>query len=462
MVRLFRVSIPTSLIALLVSEAVLLFSCYLLSSLYLHEDPEFFLLYGGGLFKIAGVVVVMMLLLYFSDLYSDYRVRQRTLLLQQVCLAVGGTFLAQATLSYGKLDVILPKWIMIYGSAAALIAVPTWRIFYSNIVSKSIGAQKLLFLGSSTVVGEIMERLSTRPELGLTPIGFIEDQPAGLEAIHGVPCLGGCADLVSIVESRKPDRIIVGMTERRGRLPIEALLDLRFSGIHISEAATLYETVFSRISTRDLRPSHLVFTEELGPRPSSVMLQSFYSLGLGIIGFLIAFPIMVVVFLLVKFTSKGPALYRQTRVGLSEEPFTLYKFRSMYVDAEARTGAVWAVKNDPRITPLGRWLRSLRLDELPQLFNVIRGEMAIVGPRPERPEFVTQLHERIPYYRQRHCVKPGITGWAQINYKYGDTIEDTIVKLEFDLYYIKNLAPALDAYIIFQTIKVMLFSRGAQ
>jgi lipopolysaccharide/colanic/teichoic acid biosynthesis glycosyltransferase len=164
----------------------------------------------------------------------------------------------------------------------------------------------------------------------------------------------------------------------------------------------------------------------------------------------------------VKATSKGPALYRQKRVGLGGAPFVLYKFRSMRLDAEAGTGAVWAVKNDPRVTPLGRWLRRLRIDELPQLFNVIRGEMVIVGPRPERPEFVKTLGEKIPFYPQRHCVKPGITGWAQISHKYGDNLEDTLTKLEYDLYYIKHMSLSLDGYIIFHTLKVMLLSRGAQ
>jgi lipopolysaccharide/colanic/teichoic acid biosynthesis glycosyltransferase len=177
---------------------------------------------------------------------------------------------------------------------------------------------------------------------------------------------------------------------------------------------------------------------------------------------LITLPIMAVTALLVKFSSPGPILLRQTRVGLHGTLFTLYKFRSMYADAEARTGAVWATKDDPRITPMGRWLRKLRLDELPQFFNVVRGEMCIVGPRPERPEFSAMLEEKIPFYRQRQWVKPGITGWAQISHKYGDSIEDSLTKLEYDLYYIKNLGPAMDAYIIFHTLKVMLLSRGAQ
>jgi len=164
----------------------------------------------------------------------------------------------------------------------------------------------------------------------------------------------------------------------------------------------------------------------------------------------------------VRLTSPGPVLYRQTRVGLQGAPFVVYKFRSMRTDAEAETGAVWASKDDPRVTWLGKYLRRFRLDEMPQLFNVLRGDMAIVGPRPERPEFVRTLSEKIPFYAHRHCVKPGITGWAQINHKYGDTLEDTITKLEYDLYYIKNISPSLDGYIIFHTAKVMLLSRGAQ
>jgi lipopolysaccharide/colanic/teichoic acid biosynthesis glycosyltransferase len=171
---------------------------------------------------------------------------------------------------------------------------------------------------------------------------------------------------------------------------------------------------------------------------------------------------MLATALAVRLSSSGPILYRQVRVGLDNVPFTVYKFRSMRADAEAGTGAVWARKNDPRVTPVGRVIRKIRFDELPQLFNVLKGEMSIVGPRPERPEFVRTLSEQIPYYRQRHAVRPGITGWAQINYKYGDTLEDTIAKLEYDLYYIKNMSWSLDTFIMFHTAKAMLLSRGAQ
>jgi exopolysaccharide biosynthesis polyprenyl glycosylphosphotransferase len=240
------------------------------------------------------------------------------------------------------------------------------------------------------------------------------------------------------------------------------LLDLRFGGLLIEEAARTYEAAFGRITTKALRPSYLIFSSDLGPRPVSLRLQSYYSFLLACVGLLIAAPIMLLVAIAVRITSPGPILFRQTRVGLSGRPFTIYKFRSMRADAEAKTGAVWAVRNDPRVTPIGKYLRMLRLDELPQIFNVIRGEMSVVGPRPERPEFVQTLSEVIPFYRQRHSVKPGITGWAQINYKYGETIDDAIVKLEYDLYYIKNLSLSLDMYIIFHTLKAMLVTRSGQ
>jgi exopolysaccharide biosynthesis polyprenyl glycosylphosphotransferase len=265
-----------------------------------------------------------------------------------------------------------------------------------------------------------------------------------------------------VVSDSKPSRIVVGLTDRRSLLPFNELLDLRFRGVAIEESARAYETAFARISLKELRPSDLVFSSDLGPRPLNLSLQSIYCWIIALTAVVLTLPLMALVAILVRITSPGPALFQQVRVGKDDHPFTLFKFRSMRNDAEAGTGAVWAQRNDPRVTPLGKWLRKLRLDELPQLFNVLKGEMSIVGPRPERPEFVQKLEAEIPFYRQRHCVKPGITGWAQINHKYGDTLEDTITKLEYDLYYIKNMAPALDFYIMFQTAKVMLLSRGAQ
>jgi len=462
MIRLFKVSISSNVIALVVSEIVLVFSCYLLAA-YLTIDvaPDVFLLDDGGVWHIALVVFVIILGVYFHDLYEDFRVRSRILLLQQTSLVLGMAFVLQAALSYGRSSFLLPKWLMVYGSMGVLVLLPGWRILFAEVVSKALGAQRVLFLGSSQAVREIIGHIAERPDLGLAALGYL-DQEEKTEEICGAPLLGKIADLRHTVEEQRPDRIVVGIAERRTRLPMEQLLQLRLSGVHIEEAAVTFEALFHRVSTRDLHPSQLIFATELGPRPQSVALQSVYSWLLGLIGVVVTLPIMGLMAVLVRASSPGPVLFRQTRVGLGGTTFTLFKFRSMYQDAEAGTGAVWATPDDPRVTPLGRWLRHLRLDELPQLFNVIRGEMSMVGPRPERPEFVQVLQERIPFYVQRHCIKPGITGWAQINHKYGDTIEDSLKKLEFDLYYIKNLALSLDAYIIFHTLKIVLLGRGAQ
>jgi sugar transferase (PEP-CTERM system associated) len=464
MIRIFKVFVPTSVVALLVSETVLIFSCYLLASfLTLDVDPQVFLLYDDGLARISIVVVCLMVGIYLHDLYTQFRIKSRILLFQQLCLIVGIAFLTQALLSYLKLaDWTVPKWQMIMGSAFTLLLLPTWRVLYSSVVLKALGSERVLFLGSSQSARELAGYLRENPESGLVGIGYVDDLEESGEELPGGKVVGKIRDLPSIVAAMRPDRIVVGLAERRQRLPVNDLLELRFSGIRIEEVQNTYEATFGRVCISEIRPSQLIFSGELGPNPNRVVWQGAYSFVIAFLGLAITSPVMLLVAILVRLTSAGPVLYRQKRVGKNDAPFTLFKFRSMYADAEARTGAVWAKKDDPRITPVGKWLRRLRLDELPQLFNVLRGEMSIVGPRPERPEFVDELQKKIPYYRQRHCVKPGITGWAQINHKYGDTLEDTIMKLEYDLYYIKNLAPALDAYIMFHTAKVMLLSRGAQ
>jgi len=465
MIRLFRVFIPASVLGLLLSEAVLIFSCYVLASFFvLDADPEIFLLYDNGLWRIALVVGCIIVALYFNDLYWQFRIRSKLLLVQQMCFVVGIAFLTQALLTYlRRPDWTIPKWIMIYGSGLALLTLPAWRIIYGSVVMRALGSQRILFLGASLLAQEIAAEILEKPELGLSTIGYVDDVPDNTTVkLPGGPLLGAICNLRAIVKECQPDRIAVALAERRLRLPVHELLDLRFSGIRIEEAQAMYETVFGRICVREVRPSQLIFTAELGPRRSSIILQQWYSIAIGTVTIIILLPLIPIVALLVKLSSPGPVLYRQKRVGKDGRVFTLYKFRSMYRDAEALTGAVWATPDDPRITPIGRILRRLRLDELPQLFNVVRGDMSLVGPRPERPEFVQTLTDQIPYYRQRLSVRPGITGWAQINHKYGDTFEDTILKLEYDLYYIKNLAPTLDLYIMLQTIKVMLLSRGAQ
>lgn len=463
MIRLFRVFVPVGALILLISEILLISSAFILAAyIILDVDPTNYLLYEGGIASIALVLLSILVGLYLHDLYSDIFVKSRIALLQQLCLVIGIAFLTQGFIAYLSRSLRMPIHVMVLGSFMALIAIFSWRVFFSAFAVRVVGRDRLLLVGGSPVLEEIGQFILDYPEKGLSICGYVDDfREPGFQLPGGL-VLGPMATLRQIVEATQPNRIVVGMSERRNRLPVGELLHLRFAGHIIEEASTAYERVCGRICLNELRPSHLIYTGELGPRRRVVVYQHLTNLAAAIIGLLLAMPFMLLTAVAVRLSSRGPILYRQIRVGIDCTTFTLYKFRSMQADAEAQTGAVWASKDDPRITRVGRIIRKLRLDELPQLFNVLKGEMAIVGPRPERPEFVKTLSEQIPYYQQRHSVLPGITGWAQINFKYGDTLEDTVTKLEYDLYYIKNMSVGLDLYVIFHTLKAMLLSRGAQ
>jgi exopolysaccharide biosynthesis polyprenyl glycosylphosphotransferase len=456
MIRLFRVSIPTSVLVLILVEFVLIYACLLAAAWYfLADELEIFLLYDRGIERLGIVVVTMMLTFYFQDGYNDFGVRQKVILFQNCVFALGVSILIQAMVAYLFPGWIAPRWVLFFGGLLLCLIFPFWRIAYQRFFLSALGAQSVLFLGANSLAKDIAARLNDRPELGMHSLGFVADEAD----LANLTVLGPVAEFGRIVYERKPDFIVVGMTERRQKLPLEELLRLRFAGIRIEEAATAFQTVFSRVPIRGLRHSQLIFSSELGPLPRNLRIQTVYSTILAALGLLLLAPLMLLVAIAVLMTSRGPVLFRQTRVGYGGKPFTIYKFRSMKINAEANTGAVWASRNDPRVTVIGGYLRKTRLDELPQLFNVLQREMSIVGPRPERPEFVKTLSELIPFYAHRHSVKPGITGWAQINYKYGESIEDAIVKLEYELYYIKNLSPGLDLYVMFHTLKAMLVSQ---
>jgi sugar transferase (PEP-CTERM system associated) len=463
MIRLFKVFIPVGTLTLLVSETVLVTSAFILATyLTFDADPTVYLMDEGGLMRIMVVVFSILLGLHFHDLYSQFQVKSRIVLVQQLCLVMGVAFLSQGLIAYLHANLRVPIRVMVLGSGLAVISIFLWRIFYSAYAFQVVGKDRLLLIGGSPLLEDIGTHVAERPETGLEIAGYVDDRHDPGTMLAGGKVLGPLSALRDIVRATQPHRIVVGMFERRNRMPVSELLELRFGGHIIEEVAATYERVCGRVCLKEVRPSQLIFSGDLGPRPQNLFYQRLSNMLVAVVGLILTLPIMLLTALAVKFSSPGPVLYRQARVGLDGSIFTLYKFRSMRADAEAATGAVWAQKDDPRVTTLGRIIRRIRFDELPQLYNVLQGEMSIVGPRPERPEFVKALNEQIPYYRQRHCVRPGITGWAQVNYKYGDTLEDTITKLEYDLYYIKNMSLALDNYIIFHTLKAMLLSRGAQ
>ncbi len=463
MIRLFQVVVPASLLALMAVELFLAAACYWMAFQWTSEDDWLIhLLYEGGLAQMLAAVGSLALGIYLNDLYSQVRVYSRLRLVQQFCLVFGIAFLVQGMISYISPELALARSQMIAGSALGLLVLPSWRMLFDLMVLRVLHRQRILFLGHNRMVKTVARTLKERPHFAMESIGYLA--PSALEREYpGLGrYLGPLTELPSVIAEHRPDRIVVGLDDRRGMLPVEELLALRLSGTPVEDAADLYEHVMWRVPVDALRPSDLIFSQGIGPAPRKLALQRAYSFLFALAGMILTLPLMALIWLLVRISSPGPAIYRQRRVGRQGRVFEVLKFRSMYQDAEARTGAVWAAQNDPRVTPLGRWLRKLRLDELPQFFNVLRGEMSIVGPRPERPEFVEVLSRQIPYYNQRHVIPPGITGWAQINHRYGDSLEDVVTKLEYDLYYLKHMSFSLDLYILFHTAKVMLFQRGAQ
>jgi sugar transferase (PEP-CTERM system associated) len=268
--------------------------------------------------------------------------------------------------------------------------------------------------------------------------------------------------LRALQKNRGVDRVIVAMSDRRGTMPVRELLDLRLSGIKVEEATALLEKVSGKIEVDELSPSWLIFSEGFRLNPSFLMARRFISTVVSLAGLLLVLPLLPLMALAVKLTSPGPVLYRQKRVGRYGVLFDCYKFRTMRADAEAEAGPTWAGDDDPRTTLVGRVLRRTRLDEIPQLWNVLRGDMGFVGPRPERPEFVEWLSREIPYYHLRHIIRPGLTGWAQVRYQYGASLEESKEKLRYDLYYIKNISLSLDLLIVLHTIKIVLLGRGSR
>ncbi|HXI09455.1 MAG TPA: TIGR03013 family XrtA/PEP-CTERM system glycosyltransferase, partial [Thermodesulfobacteriota bacterium] len=269
-------------------------------------------------------------------------------------------------------------------------------------------------------------------------------------------------DIRRLVGSEKIDRIIIALNDRRAKLPMSALLDCKLAGVVIEEGETFNERLSGKIPLDHLKPSWMVFSDGFRSLRSRKTVKRVIDVVLSLVCLILTLPIFLITAILIKLDSRGPVIFKQVRVGENGKHFNVYKFRSMRTDAESASGPVWASKKDDRVTRVGRVIRKIRVDELPQVVNVLKGDMSFVGPRPERPFFVDKLKEVIPYYEIRNIVKPGITGWAQIKYPYGATIDDAVEKLQYDIYYIKNLSPMLDIMIFFWTIKVVLTGRGGR
>jgi sugar transferase (PEP-CTERM system associated) len=320
--------------------------------------------------------------------------------------------------------------------------------------------QRVLVLGVGPLA-EVIEKTILMSQGRYLLAGFV--QPAAdILTVPGELVIGRVDRIRDLVREQRASKVVVAITERRGVLPVKDLLFCKLTGIDVLDSPSFYEKLTGKLLIENIQPSWFIYSNGFRINSFKMFCKRLVDIFFSMLGILLALPLFPLVALLVKLDSPGPALFRQVRAGERGREFAILKFRTMRQDAESSTGAVWAQKNDPRVTRVGRFLRKTRLDELPQLFNVLKGEMSFVGPRPERPEFVEQLSERIPYYNKRHFVKPGLTGWAQVCYPYGASEEDALEKLRYDLYYIKNYSLLLDLFIVLETIKVVLYSRGGR
>lgn len=338
-----------------------------------------------------------------------------------------------------------------------------WRSALSMFVNMNLPSNKVLIIGSGELAKKIGADIYTSQVYGFDLVGFIDDNPAMLgTSIVNPGVIGGYGDIARISDNNRIDRIIIALADRRAKLPMSALLECKLRGIAIEEGETFHERATGKIPLDHLKPSWMVFSDGFKSLRSRKILKRVIDLMLSVTVFALTIPLMLIAAAAIKLESRGPLIFRQQRVGENGRLFNVYKFRSMREDAESKTGPIWADSADTRVTKVGNIIRKLRIDELPQLVNVIKGDMSFVGPRPERPYFVDKLKEVIPYYEMRTVVKPGITGWAQIKYPYGASVKDSLEKLQYDIYYIKNMSPLLDAIIVLMTVKVVLTGRGAR
>ena len=411
---------------------------------------------------IASVVLVSF---YYSDLYAvDQTVSLRELLLR----FMGG--LGIACIFIGVLSYPIPDFGKeIYVSEMVILGVclALWHVGVLRIISVARIHAKVLVVGLQAIGKMVAEELCRQQQLGMEVIGFIDRSPGEVTLSYGNPKrkvlpVFAFRSLLSFIEQKGISRILLAGGEGCPDALVKDLLALRAKGLPIEDCHSFYERLVSKIPIADLTPEWIVLSKGFRRDRLIMMTKRILDQVVSLVGLILSAPLCLLVAAIIKLESRGPVFYRQERVGQDERTFTLYKFRSMREGAEVSVGPVWASEDDPRATRVGRIIRKLRIDEIPQMYNVLRGEMSFVGPRPERPFFVEQLKGKIPYYYLRHSVKPGITGWAQIRYPYGDSEEGAIEKLQYDLYYIKNMSPLFDLQIIFESFKVILLGTGAR
>ncbi|MEO6152653.1 MAG: TIGR03013 family XrtA/PEP-CTERM system glycosyltransferase [Croceibacterium sp.] len=460
MVRLFKHYVPHAVLLLGVIDCVLLFAAadlaWTLRAWQIGIDPGAF---SGRLGVLAGISVVVQTAMTAVGVYGSDALRSLRFAGARLLVAVSLAILALALVDFLIPGATFWRSILLYAMVLAIVFLLLDRVVIGSLLGESAFQRIVIVLGA----GRRAQRLRTlgeRPGSGFAIVGTIamSENPAVPDARQR----SDIPDLSRYVAALGATEVVLALEERRNALPLKDLLRIKTAGVHVNEFASFMERETGRVDLDTLNPSWLIFSDGFssGRMVSSVSKRLFDVAASGVL-LVVALPIIAVFAMLVKLDSPGPAFFRQVRIGLYGQPFTLLKLRSMRIDAEA-AGPQWADLNDPRITQLGRFIRKLRIDELPQTWTVLKGRMSFVGPRPEVPGFVDQLEQQLPYYAERHMVKPGITGWAQINYPYGASVEDARAKLEYDLYYAKNYTPFLDLLILLQTLRVILWPEGAR
>ncbi|MEP6912602.1 MAG: TIGR03013 family XrtA/PEP-CTERM system glycosyltransferase [bacterium] len=459
--RASRANTRTAL--LLLAEALVVFGA-IVGAVYLRlgiEDAHYELMLRQGFVKAALAMGVCLAAFYLFDLYDFIVMHDRRELVLRLVQALGLGWIVLAFTFYAFPQLMLGRGISLIALPLALALMVGWRVCIHWLLGHPDFGEKILIVGSGSLAVEVAREMLNRPDAGYRIAGFVgtDAQLLGKSLINP-RVIGLTSELEEVVRRENIDRIVVAMGERRGQLPTSELLQLSLMGtVNIEEGASFYERVTGRVSLNMIRPSWLIFSSRGRQARIAGIARKVVHRIIAMIGGLLSIPFAIVTAILIKLESPGPILYKQERVGKNGQPFTLMKFRSMRADAE-KGGPVWASKDDDRTTRVGKIIRKIRIDEIPQFWNIFRGEMDFVGPRPERQHFVSQLAQEIPYYEQRHLIAPGLTGWAQIKYPYGASIEDARQKLQYDLYYIKNQSLVLDAIILFETIKIILFGRG--
>src|SRR2546421_8221179 len=463
MPRIGSHKIPTRTLLLMCVD-VMATVCALLAATAVRLLKTFHPSVGVSLFwaRISVVTVVCWLLLYYNDLYDFRVVHRRADLLAQTMQALGTACLALAVIYFIAPGASLGRGIALTAAPLIFVLLLSWRLSANATNLLARGAERVLVLGTGESGVSLVGHVLGHPEYNMKVVGFLDEKGQDIgKSLVNPRIIGATEDVEEIVAREKIDRVVLSLKERRGGTPVRELLNLKLAGIRVEDVHSCFERLSGRITLEHLSPSWLILSD--GFKKSTAVLAAKRAMDILVSSMilLLVSPLLPLIAIAIYLESGLPIFFRQARVGYRGRDFQLLKFRSMVQDAE-KNGPQWAVQQDSRVTRIGRFLRKTRLDEVPQLFNVFRGEMSLVGPRPERPVFCEMLSEKIPFFNLRHSVRPGLTGWAQVRFRYGANLDDAKGKLELDLFYLKNLSLLVDMAILFETVKVVLLRRGAQ